>query len=48
MRLKWQKHKEGKMTEAIFGAMGFATLFVLFVVVPSRIQRRTMNERNND
>jgi|GEM_PF-5262496 len=39
------------MTEAIFGAMGFATLFVLFVVVPSRLQRRTdepMDERNND
>lgn len=27
------------MPEALFGALGFATLFVLFVLVPSRLQR---------
>lgn len=36
------------MPEVIFGAIGFATLFVLFVVLPSRIQRRSTEERNRN
>ena len=29
------------MTEVILGAVGFATLFGLFVVLPGRLQRET-------